>query len=46
MTPAKYPGIDWEKIEERAAKFGYTFECFDLSGSSEKVPRKFCRWGS
>ncbi|MDR0640927.1 MAG: radical SAM protein, partial [Treponema sp.] len=41
MTPTKYPGIDWEKIEARAGKFGYKFEYFDLSGSSEKVSRKF-----
>jgi glycosyltransferase involved in cell wall biosynthesis len=41
MTPTKYPGIAWEKIEERAAEFDYTFDYFDLSGSSEKVSRKF-----
>jgi hypothetical protein len=42
MTPTKYPGIEWEKIEERAHKFGYEFEYFDFSGNSEKVSRKFC----
>jgi hypothetical protein len=41
MTPTKYPGIDWEKIECRAKKFGYEFEYFDLSGNSEKISRKF-----
>jgi hypothetical protein len=41
MTPTKYPGIDWEKIERRAGEFGYKFEYFDLSGSSEKISRKF-----
>jgi hypothetical protein len=41
MTPTKYPGIAWDKIEQRAALFGYHFEYFDLSGDSEKVSRKF-----
>lgn len=42
MTPTKYPGINWEKIESRAAEFGYQFTYFDLTGNSEKVSRKFC----
>jgi hypothetical protein len=42
MTPTKYPGIDWDKIEARAAGFGYKITYFDLTGSSEKVSRKFC----
>jgi hypothetical protein len=42
MTPTKYPGIDWGKIEKRAAEFSYMFTYFDLTGSSEKVSRKFC----
>ena len=42
MTPTKYPGIDWEKIEKRAEQFDYKFEYFDLTGNSEKVSRKFC----
>jgi hypothetical protein len=42
MTPTKYPGINWEKIEERARSFGYQFDYFDFSGNSEKASRKFC----
>jgi hypothetical protein len=42
MTPTKYPGIAWDKIEQRAAEFGYHFEYFDLTGDSKKVSRKFC----
>lgn len=42
MTPTKYPGIDWEKIEKRASQFGYSFDYFDLTGESEKISRKFC----
>ena len=42
MTPTKYPGIDWKKIENRASEFGYKFTYFDLTGNSEKTTRKFC----
>jgi hypothetical protein len=42
MTPTKYPGIDWDKIEKRAAEFSYVLTYFDLTGNSEKVSRKFC----
>lgn len=42
MTPTKYPGIDWDKIEARAARFAYKLTYFDLTGSSEKISRKFC----
>ncbi|MDR2467541.1 MAG: hypothetical protein LBD22_01105 [Spirochaetaceae bacterium] len=42
MTPTKYPGVNWEKIEERAAGFGYKFTYFDFSGNTEKTSRKFC----
>jgi hypothetical protein len=41
MTPTKYPGIDWEKIEYRARSFGYEFDYFDFSGNTEKTSRKF-----
>jgi hypothetical protein len=41
MTPTKYPGIDWEKIENRARVFGYKFNYFDFSGNTEKTSRKF-----
>jgi len=42
MTPTKYPGINWEKIERRADEFNYKFTYFDLTGNSEKISRKFC----
>jgi uncharacterized radical SAM superfamily Fe-S cluster-containing enzyme len=42
MTPTKYPGINWEKIEERAREEEYQFEYFDFSGNTEKTSRKFC----
>jgi hypothetical protein len=42
MTPTKYPGINWGKIEERAKYFGYRFDYFDFSGNTEKTSRKFC----
>jgi len=42
MTPTKYPGIDWEKIENHAEKFGCKLTYFDLTGNSKKVSRKFC----
>jgi hypothetical protein len=42
MTPTKYPGIAWEKIENRARQFDYKFDYFDLTDSSEKISRKFC----
>lgn len=42
MTPTKYPGIDWDKVEARAEQFGYKLTYFDLTGSSEKISRKFC----
>jgi len=42
MTPTKYPGIDWEKTENHAKKFGCKLTYFDLTGNSEKVSRKFC----
>jgi hypothetical protein len=42
MTPTKYPGINWEKIEERAGKFGYKFDYFGFTENTEKVSRKFC----
>ncbi|GHV41005.1 hypothetical protein AGMMS49546_16000 [Spirochaetia bacterium] len=42
MTPTKYPGINWEKIEERADTFGYKFDYFGFTENSEKVSRKFC----
>jgi hypothetical protein len=41
MTPTKYPGIDWKKIEERARQFAYKFEYFQFSGNTEKTSRKF-----
>ncbi|GAB7140900.1 hypothetical protein RsTz2092_08550 [Deferribacterales bacterium RsTz2092] len=41
MTPTKYPGVDWDKIEKRADEFGYKFTYFDFSGTSEKVSRRF-----
>jgi MoaA/NifB/PqqE/SkfB family radical SAM enzyme len=41
MTPTKYPGVDWEKIEARAREFGYQFDYFDFSGNTEKTSRKF-----
>lgn len=41
MTPTKYPGINWEKIEERARESGYEFEYFGFTESSEKISRKF-----
>jgi uncharacterized radical SAM superfamily Fe-S cluster-containing enzyme len=42
MTPTKYPGVNWEKIENRAYEFGYKFDYFDFSGNTEKTSRKFC----
>ncbi|MDR1952675.1 MAG: radical SAM protein [Elusimicrobiota bacterium] len=42
MSPTKYPGVNWEKIEERGNEFGYKFNYFDFSDSSEKTSRKFC----
>jgi uncharacterized radical SAM superfamily Fe-S cluster-containing enzyme len=42
MTPTKYPGVNWKKIEERADEFGYKFTYFDFSGNTEKTSRKFC----
>ena len=42
MTPTKYPGVNWEKIERRAGEFGYRFSYFDYSGNTEKTSRKFC----
>ena len=42
MTPTKYPGVHWEKIEARAREFGYEFTYFDFSGNTEKTSRKFC----
>ncbi|GHV12732.1 UDP pyrophosphate phosphatase [Spirochaetia bacterium] len=42
MTPTKYPGIEWEKIEKRAQEFGYKFDYVDFTNTSEKVSRKFC----
>jgi uncharacterized radical SAM superfamily Fe-S cluster-containing enzyme len=42
MSPTKYPGVNWEKIENRAAEFGYRFSYFDHSGNTEKASRKFC----
>jgi hypothetical protein len=42
MTPTKYPGVNWEKIESRAREFGYKFDYFDFSGNTEKTSRKFC----
>ncbi|GMO65288.1 MAG: hypothetical protein Ta2A_13370 [Treponemataceae bacterium] len=42
MTPTKYPGIDWKKVEKRALEFGYKFDYFDFSSNSEKASRKFC----
>jgi hypothetical protein len=42
MTPTKYPGVNWEKIERRAREFGYKFDYFDFSGNTEKSSRKFC----
>jgi sulfatase maturation enzyme AslB (radical SAM superfamily) len=41
MTPTKYPGINWEKIEARAREFGYEFDYFDFSGNTGKTSRKF-----
>jgi organic radical activating enzyme len=42
MTPTKYPGIDWEKIEKRSQEFNYKFDYFDFSSNTEKTSRKFC----
>ena len=42
MTPTKYPGVNWEKIEARAREFNYEFTYFDFSGNTEKKSRKFC----
>jgi organic radical activating enzyme len=41
MTPTKYPGINWEKIEQRAKENNYKFSYFDFSGNTQKVSRKF-----
>jgi hypothetical protein len=42
MTPTKYPGVNWERVETRAREFGYKFTYFDFSGNTEKTSRKFC----
>jgi hypothetical protein len=41
MTPTKYPGVDWDKIEQRAREFQYQFSYFGATTSSKKVSRKF-----
>ena len=42
ITPTKYPGVNWGKIEEKAREFKYKFDYFDFSGNTEKTSRKFC----
>jgi hypothetical protein len=42
MTPTKYPGVNWKKIEEYARGFGYEFNYFGFTGSSEKISSKYC----
>jgi MoaA/NifB/PqqE/SkfB family radical SAM enzyme len=41
MTPTKYPGIDWERIEKRAEEHGYKFSYFGFTNTSTKASRKF-----
>jgi len=42
MTPTKYPGVNWDKIEVRAREMGYEFDYLNYSGFTEKTSRKFC----
>lgn len=41
LKATKYPGIKWEKIEEKAGKFKCSFSYFDFSGNTEKTSRKY-----
>lgn len=41
MTPTKYPGIDWDKVEARARENNYQFKYFNFSDTSVKASRKF-----
>ena len=41
ISPTKYPGINWDKIEEKANKNGVKFIYYDYSEKSKKTSRKF-----
>ena len=41
ISPTKYPGIDWDKIEEKANAFGCKLDYYDVTKGNKKLSRKF-----